>query len=163
MRSDGNPGQTGDRENPNYVRDILCPLSRVELDPRNPSWPAVFNPHQQAGHKTAPDRDAKLQKVLAMQEPSTQDIRTASKLPYSRNEKVRSNLPSIFRSWHKRNGGDPASPPLPFHPQQLVAPDLPSRSRACNESMVVEPSQLVLQSHSSRLPQPSKAPFFWAT
>jgi hypothetical protein len=62
MRSDGNPGQTGDRENPSYVRDILCPLSRVELDLRNPSRPAVFDPHQQAGHKTAPDRDAKLQK-----------------------------------------------------------------------------------------------------
>ena len=73
MRSDGNPGQTGDRENPSLVPDISCPFSRVELDPRNPSWPAVFNPHQKAGHKTAPDRDAKLQKVLAMQEPSTQD------------------------------------------------------------------------------------------
>ena len=74
MRSDGNPGQTGDRENPSKVEDIPCPFSRVELDPRNPSWPAVFNPHQQAGHKTAPDRAAKLQKVLAMQEPSTQDF-----------------------------------------------------------------------------------------
>ena len=74
MRSDGNPGQAGDRETPSYVRDIPCPLSRVELDPRNPSRPAVFDPHQKAGHKTAPDRDAKLQKVLAMQEPSTQDF-----------------------------------------------------------------------------------------
>ena len=55
MRSDGNPGQTGDRENPSYVRDILCPLSRVELDPRNPSRPAGFDPHQQAEHKTVPD------------------------------------------------------------------------------------------------------------
>jgi hypothetical protein len=31
-------------------------------------------PHQQAGHKTAPDLMSKLQKILAMQEPSTQDI-----------------------------------------------------------------------------------------
>ena len=74
MRSDGNPGQAGDRENPSKVGDIPCPFCRMELDPRNPSWPAVFDPHQQAGHKTAPDRAAKLQKVLAMQEPSTQDF-----------------------------------------------------------------------------------------
>ena len=74
MRSDGDPVQAGDRDNPGKVRDIDCPFCRVELDPRNPSRPAVFNPHQQAGHKTAPDRVAKLQKVLAMQEPSTQDF-----------------------------------------------------------------------------------------
>jgi len=29
---------------------------------------------KQAGHKTAPDLMSKLQKILAMQEPSTQDI-----------------------------------------------------------------------------------------
>ena len=89
MRSDGNPGQTGDRENPSKVRDIPCPFSRVELDPRTPSRPAVFNPHQQAGHKTAPDRDAKLQKVLAMQEPSTQDIADISVVRWAQRMDVR--------------------------------------------------------------------------
>lgn len=74
MRSDGNPVQAGDRDNPGKVQDIDCPFCRVELDPRKPSGPAVFTPRKQAGHKTAPDQDAQLQKVLAMQEPSTQDF-----------------------------------------------------------------------------------------
>ena len=89
MRSDGNPGQTGDRETPSKVGDIPCPICRVELDPRNPSWPAVFDPHKKAGHKTAPDRDAKLQKVLAMQEPPTQDFADISDMRWAQLMDVR--------------------------------------------------------------------------
>ncbi len=42
--------------------------------PRKPSVPAVIAPHQQAGHKTAPDQIAAPTKILATREPSTQDI-----------------------------------------------------------------------------------------
>ncbi len=78
MRSDGDPGQTGDRENPPDVWDIKCPKSRMGPDPRNPSGPAAITLHKQAEHKTVPDLTAsELQKILAPQEPSTQDINDA--------------------------------------------------------------------------------------
>jgi hypothetical protein len=50
---------------------------------RKAEWDLIRGNHQgqrqlrcikQAGHKTAPDLMSKLQKILAMQEPSTQDI-----------------------------------------------------------------------------------------
>jgi len=57
------------------VQDIKSPNFRVGLDPRKPSGPAVSAPHRQAEHKTVPDPGKpKLQKDLATQEPSTQDI-----------------------------------------------------------------------------------------
>ena len=58
MRSDGDPGQTGDRENPPDVWDIKCPKSRMGPDPRNPSGPAAITLHKQAEHKTVPDLTA---------------------------------------------------------------------------------------------------------
>ena len=82
MRSDGNPRQTGDLENPPNVQDINCPQTRMGPDPRKPSRPVAQPPHKQAGHKTVPDlRLSKLQKALATQEPSTQDISVRLKTP----------------------------------------------------------------------------------
>ena len=58
------------------------PMSRT-LNVRKAEWDLIRGNHQgqrqlrcikQAGHKTAPDLMSKLQKILAMQEPSTQDI-----------------------------------------------------------------------------------------
>lgn len=57
-------------------------MSRT-LNVRKAEWDLIRGNHQgqrqlrcikQAGHKTAPDLMSKLQKILAMQEPSTQDI-----------------------------------------------------------------------------------------
>jgi hypothetical protein len=54
-----------------------------ERNVRKAEWDLIRGNHQgqrqlrcikQAGHKTAPDLMSKLQKILAMQEPSTQDI-----------------------------------------------------------------------------------------
>ena len=58
------------------------PMSRTP-NVRKAEWDLIRGNHQgqrqlrcikQAGHKTAPDLMSKLQKILAMQEPSTQDI-----------------------------------------------------------------------------------------
>ncbi|MCP4780269.1 MAG: hypothetical protein GY877_05800 [Hyphomicrobium sp.] len=55
----------------------------MTLNVRKAEWDLIRANHQsqrqlrcikQAGHKTAPDLMSKLQKILAMQEPSTQDI-----------------------------------------------------------------------------------------
>ena len=48
----------------------------MEPDPRISSGPAVTRgvPHQQAGHKNAPDQIAAPKKILATREPSTQDV-----------------------------------------------------------------------------------------
>jgi len=57
-------------------------MSRT-LNVRKAEWDLIRGNHQgqrqlrcikQAGHKTAPDLMSKLKKILAMQEPSTQDI-----------------------------------------------------------------------------------------
>ena len=71
------------------VKHILRPgieqtrlMSRT-LNVRKAEWDLIRGNHQgqrqlrcikQAGHKTIPDLMSKLQKILAMQEPSTQDI-----------------------------------------------------------------------------------------
>lgn len=60
------------------------PMSRTP-NVRKAEWDLIRGNHQgqrqlrcikQAGHKTAPDLMSKLQKILAMQEPSTQDIQS---------------------------------------------------------------------------------------
>ena len=62
------------------------PMSRTP-NVRKAEWDLIRGNHQgqrqlrcikQAGHKTAPDLMSKLQKILAMQEPSTQDINRLS-------------------------------------------------------------------------------------
>src|SRR5258706_15561444 len=76
MRCDGEPVRPGMRTTRRMSRASQPADQNGTLSADTIRASGHVRPHQQAGHKTAPDQNAKnIEPTLAMREPSTQDIR----------------------------------------------------------------------------------------
>jgi hypothetical protein len=76
MRCDGEPVRPGMRTTRRMSRASQPDKQNGTLSADTIRASGLVRPHQQAGHKTAPDQNAKnIESTLAMREPSTQDTR----------------------------------------------------------------------------------------